>query len=198
VVRRKRMGAYNALDDLLPGPPQARPSLERSPHPVSGPSKRMSRPKPKRMGPFNALDDLLPGPGTEPEPSGAGWAGLDWGPPPPRAAGGRRQRPGGPDAPGERPTTRRAVGADRVGIFDALDDLLPGPAAPPARPARVRASFSIPPEVLDAVRDAAAHVSADAGRLTPAQLAERALRAEVDRLAAEHNHGRPFPPRQGR
>jgi len=193
------MGAYNALDDLLPGPPQARPGLERSPHPVSGPSKRMNRPK--RMGPFNALDDLLPGPGTEPEPAGAGWPGLDWGPPlsPDRPAAGRRQRPGGPGAAGDRPATRpRAAGADRAGIFDALDDLLPGPSAPPARPARVRASFSIPPEVLDAVRDAAAHLSADSGRLTPAQLAERALRAEVERLAAEHNRGRPFPPRPGR
>jgi hypothetical protein len=193
MVRRKRMGAHNALDELLPGPPPARPSFEasraagnlaRSTHPAPGLPKRTARPK--RMGPYNALDDLLPGPGSGPEPAGFGWPGLDWGP----AAGSA-----GEAVPG-RPV--RASSRGRAGVYDALDDLLPGPAAPAARPARVRASFSVPPDVLEAIRDAAAHLSAGPSRVTLAELAERALRAEVERLAAAHNRGRPFPPRPGR
>src|SRR5215203_6966131 len=52
MARAKRMGAYNALDDLLPGPP--RPRLEPVPDPPL--SRRRSRGGP------NALDELLPGP----------------------------------------------------------------------------------------------------------------------------------------
>ena len=52
MARAKRMGAYNALDDLLPGPP--RPRLEPVPDPPV--SRRRSRGGP------NALDELLPGP----------------------------------------------------------------------------------------------------------------------------------------
>ncbi len=54
MARPKRMGAYNALDDLLPGPP--RPRLE--PVPDLPRSRRSRGPGP------NALDELLPGPGT--------------------------------------------------------------------------------------------------------------------------------------
>ena len=54
MARPKRMGAYNALDDLLPGPP--RPRLEPVP---DLPRSRRSRGR----GP-NALDELLPGPGA--------------------------------------------------------------------------------------------------------------------------------------
>ncbi len=175
MVRRKRMGAHNALDELLPGPPAARPGAERSAHAAPGPPKRSTRPK--RMGRYNALDDLLPGPGSGPEPPGLDWSGLDW---------------SGPADDGAR------TGAGGTAFFDALDDLLPGPPAPATRPARVRASFSLPPEVLDAVRDAAAHLSSGTGRMTMAELAEQALRTEVDRLAARHNRGRPFPRRPGR
>jgi hypothetical protein len=54
MARPKRMGAYNALDDLLPGPP--RPRLE--PVPDLPRSRRSGG-----RGP-NALDELLPGPGA--------------------------------------------------------------------------------------------------------------------------------------
>ena len=181
MVRRKRMGAHNALDELLPGPPLARPGAEWAAHPVPGPAKRTSRPK--RMGLYNALDDLLPGPGAGPEadpgPALLDWSGTGWGSP-------------------TRPASSDRGGTRRAAVYDALDDLLPGPPAPPARPARVRASFSLPPEVLDAVRDAAAHLSSGPGRMTLAELAEQALRAEVERLAAAHNRGRPFPHRPPR
>jgi hypothetical protein len=166
----KRMGAFNALDELLPGPPTARPGFERTRHPV-----RTKRPRPKRMGPYNALDDLMPGPAS------AG-SGLDWAPQPDASW---------PEWLVPSPAARGGAERDTV---DALDDLLPGPPAR-ERPAKVRASFQLPPDVLEAVRDATAHLSESALRMTMTALAERALRAEVERLSREHNQGRPFPPR---
>lgn len=170
MARRKRMGVFNALDELLPGPPEAsRQGPERPRHAV-----RPKRLRPKRMGPYNALDDLLPGPAT----SGSG---LDWTP--------------GPDSSWpEWLRPRRSGRRGGTETFDPLDELLPGPPSSEA-PAKVRASFQLPPEVLEAVRDAAAHLSAPPLRMTMTALAERALRAEVERLADEHNQGRPFPPR---
>jgi hypothetical protein len=170
MARPKRMGAFNALDQLLPGPPTARPGLERTRHPV-----RAKRPRPKRMGPYNALDDLMPGPAS------AG-SGLDWAPPP------------DPSWPEWLLPSQAARGGAERDTVDALDDLLPGP-PPRERPAKVRASFQLPPEVLEAVRDATAYLSDPPLRMTMTALAERALRAEVERLSHEHNQGRPFPPR---
>ena len=175
MAKRKRMGAFNALDELLPGPPgPPRSGIERVRHAV-----RPKRSRPKRMGPYNALDDLMPGPAS------AG-SGLDWGPQ--------------PDAPWPewlRPSQASRGAADRDrdrDRVDALDDLLPGPPAGEV-PAKVRASFQLPPEVLEAVRDVTAHLSGPPLRMTMTALAERALRAEVERLEREHNQGRPFPPR---
>jgi hypothetical protein len=167
MVRRKRMGVLSALDELLPGPPEAsRQAAERPRHGV-----RPKRARPKRMGPYNALDDLLPGPAT---------AGLDWAPQP-EASWPEWLRPS-------------RAGHDGTERFDPLDELMPGPPAAEA-PAKVRASFQLPRDVLEAVRDAAAHLSAPPLRMTMTALAERALRVEVERLAEEHNLGRPFPPR---
>jgi hypothetical protein len=167
MARRKRMGVRSALDELLPGPPEAsRQAPERARHGV-----RPKRVRPKRMGPYNALDDLLPGPAS---------SGLDWAPEP--AASWPEWL---------RPSRAGRGGTER---FDPLDDLMPGP--PPAQaPAKVRACFQLPREVLEAVRDAAAHLSGPPLRMTMTALAERALRVEVERLAGEHNRGRPFPPR---
>jgi len=165
------MGGFNALDELLPGPAEAsREGPERTRHGL-----RPKRVRPKRMGPFNALDDLLPGPAT----SGSG---LEWAPEPDAAWPAWL-----------RPSQRGRTGAT-TDTFDPLDELLPGPPRQEA-PAKVRASFQLPPEVLDAVRDATAHLSGPPLRMTLTALAERALRAEVARLAEEHNRGRPFPQR---
>jgi hypothetical protein len=161
MARAKRMGAYNALDDLLCGP--GRPRLEPVPDPTGdhpgGPPDPPDPPPPPPRRPagrrpaVNALDELLPGP--------RGLSALDDLPPRPRR-------------------------------LNALDDLLPGPSAPPAR---ARVSFRLPADLVEEARDAVAHLAGTADRTTLTALAERALRAELARLAAAHRHGRPFPRR---
>jgi hypothetical protein len=167
MARPKRMGAYNALDELLPGP-SPRPRLE----PVPDPPPRGGGGAHRSRGP-NALDDLLPGPGGP----DAG-DGVDWGSP--RA----RLEP---------------VGRRHLGAWNPLDDLpsQPRPAARrPARTARSRVTLRLPEDLVEAARDAVARLAGTPEETTLATLAERGLRAELGRLAAAHNHGRPFPPRR--
>jgi hypothetical protein len=59
--------------------------------------------------------------------------------------------------------------------------------------AKVRATFHLPQDLLDAARAAVVQLSGPPVRLTLAQLAQNAIRAEVQRLQHEHNEGRPFP-----
>jgi hypothetical protein len=54
----------------------------------------------------------------------------------------------------------------------------------------------VPADLAEAARDAVAHLAASGERQSLTALAERALRAELARLASEHNAGRPFPPRR--
>ncbi|HKE98519.1 MAG TPA: hypothetical protein VKG45_06280 [Actinomycetes bacterium] len=62
------MATFNALDELLPGPPSPAPSA------ASPPRERVLGSK--RTGAFNALDELLPGPApTPPEPPAAAGGG---------------------------------------------------------------------------------------------------------------------------
>ena len=195
MARAKRMGAYNALDDLLPGPAwgnpdgppgepgaawdlsAAEPALSpRRPRlqPVPDPPRSRRR---SRGGP-NALDELLPGPG--------GADGLDDllpGPtaPPPRRAG---LAPRG-----------RSAGGRHLGVWNPLDG--PPSAAPQEAPVPVRArvSFRLPADLVETARDAVAHLAGTADRTTLTALVERALRVELARLAITHNHGQPFAPR---
>jgi hypothetical protein len=166
MARPKRMGAYNALDELLPGP-SPRPRLEPVPDPPPrGGGAHRSR------GP-NALDELLPGPGGP----DAG-DGVDWGSP---------------------SAWLEPVGRRHLGAWNPLDDLPnrrhPG-ARPPARTPRSRLTVRLPDDLIEAARDAVARLAGTPGETTLAALAERGLRAELGRLAAAHNHGRPFPPRR--
>ena len=197
MARAKRMGAYNALDDLLPGPawgnpdgspgepgpawdlsaaepalPPRRPKLQPVPDPPR--SRRRSRGGP------NALDELLPGPG--------GTDGLDDllpGPsaPPPRRAG---LAPRG-----------RSAGGRHLGVWNPLDG--PPSAAPQQAPApvpvRARVSFRLPADLVETARDAVAHLAGTADRTTLTALVERALRVELARLAITHNHAQPYAPR---
>jgi hypothetical protein len=191
MARPKRMGAYNALDDLLPGgawrnpegspsgtgpawdldtpepaAPPRRARLEPVPDPP-GPARRRARDR--RAGP-NALDDLLPGP--------RGVAGLD------------DLLPG--------PPARPRAGGRHLEVWNPLDgpppaEELPAPVPPP--PARTRVSFRLPADLVETARDAVAHLAGTADRTTLTALTERALRVELARLSITHNQGRPFPPR---
>jgi hypothetical protein len=177
MARPKRMGAYNALDDLLPGPawdpdaadPADAPAPARQPRlePVPDPA-RPSRRRGGRRG-ANALDDLLPGPSVPP---------------------GRR--PGA----GSRPRSPGRAGR-HLGVWNPLDGPPPAQPAPaPAPvPARARVSFRLPADLVETARDAVAHLAGTADRTTLTALTERALRVELARLTITHNHGQPFPPR---
>lgn len=187
MARPKRMGAYNALDDLLPGPAWG-PSGDQGPawdltdpaepdgEPAPPPRRARLEPVPdlswrrqgRRRG-ANALDDLLPGPSSPP---------------------GRRL--------GATPRPRSA--GRHLGVWNPLDGpppAKPAPApAPPPPPAKARVSFRLPADLVETARDAVAHLATTADRTTLTALVERALRVELARLAITHNHGQPFPPRE--
>lgn len=60
---------------------------------------------------------------------------------------------------------------------------------------KVRATFHLSPELFEAARDAVVALSGPPHRLTLAELAENAIRRELERLQAEHNKGKVFPKR---
>jgi hypothetical protein len=87
---------------------------------------------------------------------------------------------------------RRGRGESKhLSAYNPLDGL-----QPEEPPPKARVSLRVSAELLEAARDASAYLSHDQGRVTLGELAEEALRAELHRLAAEHNSGHPFPPRQ--
>ena len=175
MARPRRMGAFNALDELLPGPdPESEPRLEavarrgrhdREPEPDREPERapRRERDEPRGIPGFNALDELLPGP-----------------------MAARRRLQLVPDRHG----ARGGGGSKHLSAYNPLDDL-----QPEAPPPKARVSLRMEAELIEAVRDATAYLSQEQDRVTVGELAEEALRAELHRLAAEHNSGRPFPPR---
>ncbi|HEV8372060.1 MAG TPA: hypothetical protein VGR68_02570 [Actinomycetota bacterium] len=186
MARPKRMGAYNALDELPPPPAPPPPDAEEpsgrvtgvrawlEPVPDPAPPPRSGPPRRSRV--YNALDEMLPGPGQ------------------PKSAGSPRPRLQPVPDPGWLP---RAGGPrQHLSAWNPLDEL-PKPAPATAGPGheRVRASFRLPADLVEAARDAVAHLAGTPGRTTIAALAERALRAELARLSAAHNGGRPFPRR---
>jgi hypothetical protein len=184
MARPKRMGAYNALDELPPGQiwgvpdePTARPG---PPRPRLEPVPDLPRParrrRPGRSGAGQALDDLLPGP--------PGPGGLD----------DLLPGPGNLGAVPDRPAPRPRGAGRHLEAWNPLDDLATAPPAGMAQ-AKARLGFRLPAELVEAARDAVAHLAGTPDRTTLTALAERALRAELARLAAAHHHGQPFPPR---
>jgi hypothetical protein len=185
MARPKRMGAYNALDDLLPGP-----AWDPDPGPIDDddePAPRWRRPRLESVP--NALDDLLPGPGSD--------AGTDE-----PAAGPRvpaRRRPGAARRVG--PEGRPRSAGRHLGVWNPLDG--PPAAAPEPRPlpvpapVKTRVGFRLPADLVETARDAVAHLAGAADQTTLTALTERALRVELARLAITHNNGQPFPPRNG-
>ena len=175
MARPKRMGAYNALDDLPdgPGPRSGWPRLEPVPDPP-GPGRRRARDR--RPG-GNALDELLPGPRSG--------AGVDELLPGPSAPAGRRL--------GVAPRPRSP--GRHLEVWNPLDGP-PSPAPQPVPvPVKARVSFRLPADLVETARDAVTHLAGSADRTTLTALTERALRVELARLAITHNHGQPFPPR---
>ncbi len=61
--------------------------------------------------------------------------------------------------------------------------------------AKIRATLYLPQSLLDEARDAVVHLAGPPARLTLTQLAENALRAELERLKQLYNQGRDFPAR---
>ena len=173
MARPRRMGAFNALDELLPGPESEQRRLEAvsgppQPEPERSWDRQWEQPaepaqEPRHGSGFNALDELLPGP---------------------LAARRRLQL-----VP-ERSREHGRGESKHLSTYNPLDGL-----QPEAPPAKARVSLRVSAELLEAARDASAYLSDDQGRVTLGELAEEAIRAELHRLAAEHNSGRPFPPR---
>jgi hypothetical protein len=171
MARPKRMGAYNALDDLLPGPPSAKRRLE----PV--PDLPEPRTDAVRLARVNALDELLPGPGPDRDRTEG-------------TAGERPARPRLKAVAGAAWAPRR--GEQHLEAWNPLDDLTP------PEPVKARVTVRLPADLVEAARDAVAHLNRTPDRTTLSALAERGLRAELARLEAAHNHHHPFPPRPGR
>jgi hypothetical protein len=64
-----------------------------------------------------------------------------------------------------------------------------------SRPAKVRATLYLPPDVLEGARNAAVHLAGNPCRLTLTKLVEGALRRELTRLMDLYHGGKDFPPR---
>ena len=69
------------------------------------------------------------------------------------------------------------------------------PALEPARPAKVRATLYLPPDLLDEARDAVFHLAGYPARMTLTKLAEQAFRRELQRLKDTYHDGQDFPRR---
>jgi hypothetical protein len=71
---------------------------------------------------------------------------------------------------------------------------MPGPF--PSKAPKVRATLYLPHDLLEEARDAAVHLGGYPLRLTLTKFAERAFRAELQRLKEAYNSGHDFPRRE--
>lgn len=62
---------------------------------------------------------------------------------------------------------------------------------------KVRATFHVSADLLDEARNAVVYLAGPPTRLTLADLAENALKRELERLKKAHNAGKEFPTRSG-
>jgi hypothetical protein len=211
------MGAYNALDDLLPGPAWGAPDDEEPGWGAPGDQEpgwggpgdqqpawdlsATSEPAPPARRPRLEPVPDPPGPGRRrARDRRAGANALDELLPGPRSGAGVDELLPGPSAPAGRrlgvAPPPRSPGR-HLGVWNPLDGPPPAPPAPapPPVPAKVRVSFRLPADLVETARDAVAHLAGTADRTNLTALTERALRVELARLAITHNHGQPFPPR---
>ncbi|MCA9607905.1 MAG: hypothetical protein KC619_19985 [Myxococcales bacterium] len=70
------------------------------------------------------------------------------------------------------------------------------PGRAPGKPRKTRATFYLPVELLESLKDAVVALRAAPRRYTMTGVVEEALRVELARLADEHNDGTPFPERE--
>jgi hypothetical protein len=224
MARPKRMGAYNALDDLLPGPAWGVPGDEEQgwsapgdegpgwdlgpADPVGEPAPPPRRPRlepvpdPPRPTRRRARDRRAGANALDELLPGPRGDGLDDRLPGWRSGGIEELLPGPPAPAGRRlgvAAAPRSAGR-HLGVWNPLDGPppatpTPGPVPAPA-PAKVRVSFRLPPDLVETARDAVAHLAGTSDRTNLTALTERALRVELARLAITHNHGHPFPPRE--
>jgi hypothetical protein len=61
---------------------------------------------------------------------------------------------------------------------------------------KVRVAFHLPEWLAEEARNCVYHLSGPPLRLTMAELAERGIAAEIERLKAEYNNDQPFPQRR--
>jgi hypothetical protein len=66
----------------------------------------------------------------------------------------------------------------------------------PSPSPKVRATLYLPHDLLEEARNAAVHLGGYPLRLTLTKFAERAFRAELERLKDAYNAGQDFPPRE--
>jgi hypothetical protein len=66
----------------------------------------------------------------------------------------------------------------------------------PSPSPKVRATLYLPHDLLEEARDATVHLGGYPLRLTLTKFAERAFRAELERLKDTYNAGCDFPPRE--
>lgn len=83
------------------------------------------------------------------------------------------------------------------GVNETNSDAPRSPDAPArVRPKKTRATFYLPVDLLEALKDAVVALRVEPDRFTMTGVVEAGLRAELKRLEKEHNDGRTFPPRQ--
>lgn len=73
----------------------------------------------------------------------------------------------------------------------------PTVSARPRGGTKVRATFHVSAELLEEARNAVVYLAGPPTRLTLADLAETALKKELERLRKVHNSGEKFPARNG-
>lgn len=97
------------------------------------------------------------------------------------------------EVPAKRESPRSRVEAESTeeGEEEAAVSAKPRPGA------KVRATFHVSAELLEEARNAVVYLAGPPTRLTLADLAENALKKELERLKKAHNSGKEFPARNG-
>lgn len=94
--------------------------------------------------------------------------------------------------PAKRDSRKPESEAERAGR-----ETTPLVSARPRAGAKVRATFHVSAELLEEARNAVVYLAGPPMRLTLADLAETALKKELERLRKAHNSGKEFPARNG-